>query len=156
MEIMEVASGLKKPVVISLAEKRDFKLLTKKRYFFDWKSIQDSAVVYKLQIPGEEDILGVMELIDVPEEKRIEINLLAVSIENKGKDKIYDRVAGCLIGFACSLADDKYGKDACVSLVPKTILKEHYMQKYQMIDGGRQLYMEGKRLFNIINEYLYA
>jgi hypothetical protein len=97
-----------------------------------------------------------MELIDVPEEKRIEINLLTVSIENKGRNKIYDRVAGCLIGFACSLADDKYGKDACVSLVPKTNLKKHYMQKYQMIEAGRRLCLEEETLNNIIKEYLYV
>jgi len=153
MHIIEVQSGHRKKVTISLAEPKDFKLLTRKRYSFTWKSLEKSATTYKLFIEGEDDILGVMALIDHPEEKRIEIKLLANSVENKGKGKKYDRIAGCLIAYAGRLSKAKYGDYACISLVPKTELIQHYIKKYCMVNAGWQLYLEGKRLNNILNKY---
>lgn len=154
MYIFEVSSGISKKVVISRLDPADFTKLTRKRYFFSWKSLKQTAV-YKLNIEGEEDILGVMALVDYPTEKRIEIKLLANSIENQGKNKKYDRIAGCLIAYACRLSTDKYLKDACVSLIPKTELLNHYKQKYCMIYGGWHLYLEGDALHKLIKEYSY-
>ena len=152
MYIFEVCSGISKKVVISLANTEDLKILNRKRYFFIWKSLKQAAV-YKLHIEGEDDILGVMALVDYPTEKRIEIKLLANSIENKGRNKKYDRIAGCLIAYACRLSVDRYMKEACVSLIPKTELLNHYKQKYCMVYGGWQLYLEGDALFKLIKEY---
>jgi len=95
-----------------------------------------------------------MGIVDHPGDRRIEVKLLACSLDNKGKNKIYDRVAGCLIVFACSLSSDKYEVDACISLIPKTELIKHYMRKYHMAYGGRQLYLEGAKLFGLIKEYI--
>jgi hypothetical protein len=153
MEIIERASGHTKPVTINIVEEKDFKLLTKNRYSFTWKSIKDIATIYKLQISGEEDILGVMGLMDVPGDKRMEIKLLSNSIENRGKNKIYNRIAGCLIAFAGSQSVAKYGDDASISLVPKTELINHYMRAYYMSYGGRQLYLEGGTLKKLLQEY---
>jgi hypothetical protein len=156
MEVLEVKSGLRKPVVVRAVEEKDFKLLTKRRYSFRWKALKGVAEIYKLQIEEEEDILGVMGLVDVPEEKRIEIKLLANAKENKGRNKVYDRVAGCLITFACDRAAEKYEGDACVSLVPKTNLVKHYMHKYHMAHKGRQLCLEKEALYYILNKYFYV
>lgn len=153
MGILEVATKKKKLVTIKLAGDEDFRVLTKKRYSFIWKSFKSSTTVYKLQLPGDDDILGVMALVDVPDEKRIEIKLLASSLENIGKGKEYDGIAGCLIAFACQLALSRYGNETCVSLVPKTELTDHYMTKYYMTHGGRQLYVDGTELLKIINDY---
>ena len=153
MKIIEIATRLKKTVIIKEVEEEDFIMLTKKRYSFSWKQLKDKAIVYKLQIAGEDDILGVIGLIDVPEEKRIEIKLLASSFENIGKNKIYEGIIGCLIAYVCKLARIKYGYLACVSLVPKTLLKIHYIKKYKMIDAGWQLYLEGESLNGIIIKY---
>lgn len=155
MQIIEVASGLKKTVIVKEAETEDFKSLIKKRYAFVWKSFKSTTHVYKLQIKGEEDILGVMGLVNVPGDKRVEIKLLAASIENIGEKKVYDRIAGCLIAFACRLAVAQYGTEACVSLVPKTELSRHYMEKYHMLHAGWQLYLEGKELNKLLKEYFY-
>ena len=95
-----------------------------------------------------------MALIDYPEEKRIEIKLLANSIDNQGKNKKYDRIAGCMIAFACRLSKAKYRGYACVSLVPKTELIQYYIRKYHMVNAGWQLYLEGEQLNNILKEYL--
>ena len=93
-------------------------------------------------------------MIDWPAEKRIEIKLLASSVENIGKGRIYEGIAGCLIAFAGRLAVVKYGAEACVSLVPKTELINHYMQKYYMQHAGWQLFLEGKELNELLKEYL--
>ena len=114
------------------------------------------AEIYKLHIEEEEDILGVVGLVDFPEEKRIEIRLLANAKENRGQNKVYDRVAGCLIAFACNRAVEKYERDACVSLVPKTNLVKHYMHKYRMVHKGRQLCLEKEALDHIVNKYFYV
>jgi hypothetical protein len=100
----------------------------------------------------------VMEIYEIKSglRKPVEIKLLANSKENQGRNKLYDRVAGCLIAYACSLASKKYEGEACVSLLPKTNLVSHYMQKYRMVDGGRQLYLENERLDYITNKYLYV
>lgn len=153
MYIIEVCSGLHKKIIISEVTKPDFKRLTSKRYSFSWKSLKEMPLIYKLQIKEEKEILGVIALIDYPAEKRIEIKLLANSIENKGRNKQYDRIAGCLIAFASQLAVDKYRKEACISLIPKTELIHHYMTKYYMTYGGRQLYMESEILLKLIKEY---
>ena len=68
MEVLEVRSGLRKPVVIRAVEEKDFKILTKRRYSFRWRALKGVAEIYKLHIEDEEDILGVMGLVDVPEE----------------------------------------------------------------------------------------
>jgi hypothetical protein len=154
MEIADVETGRRISIVISKAENEDFKLLTKKRFSFSWKAIRNLANVYKLQIKGEEEILGVIGLIDWKGEKRIEIKLLSSSVENIGKGKRYNGIAGCLIAFACRQAVTRYGAEACVSLVPKTELIEHYMQKYHMQHAGWQLYLDGTNLIKLLKEYL--
>jgi len=153
MYIIEVCSGVCRKVVIKEVEPLDFANLTRKRYFFNWKSLGKTATIYKLQIEGEDDILGVMALVGYPTEKRIEIKLIASSRENQGKFKQYDRIAGCLIAYACRLSGKKYKKYACVSLIPKTELINHYKQKYCMIWGGWQLFLEGDVLNKLIKEY---
>lgn len=62
-----------------------------------------SQEVYKLRLKTSELILGLMCLIDHrdPETRAIEIELLEVSIENTRSTKKWDRIAGCLIAYAC-------------------------------------------------------
>lgn len=156
MALVEIKTRARREVKITILEDDDYKMLTKKRYHFLWKSFRNrmDVAVYKLQLSGDDDILGVMALIEVPDESRIEINLLACSKENVGKNKAYGGIAGHLIAYACSQAVKRYGRDACVSLVPKTRLKNHYIRKYGMLDAGWQLFLEGKALNDIILKYL--
>ena len=156
MYIIEVCSGVHKEALIKAVEPSDYVLLTKKRYSFNWRSLKKSATIYKLTIEGKKDILGVMALIDYPDEKRVEIKLLASAIENQGRNKKYDRIAGCMIAYACRLAERKYWKSACVSLIPKTRLIDHYQQKYYMCWNGKQLFLTDDMLFKILKEYFYS
>ncbi len=154
MTITEIRTNKKVGVVVSPVSSDDIKLLTSKRYYFSWKKISLEANLYKLCIAGQEDILGVIALIDIPEEMRIEIRLLASSKENVAGNKLYNNIAGCLIGFTCREAVKNYGDKACVSLMPKTILKEHYKEKYKMQEAGQQLYLEGESLIGLIYQYI--
>jgi hypothetical protein len=87
MAIIELATGRKLTASISPLEATDFKQITKKRYFFDWKKEKGAANLYKLTLQGESDILGLLAITDFPSEYRMQIHLLCVSRENHGKDK---------------------------------------------------------------------
>jgi hypothetical protein len=152
MEVLLLKTGEPKKIVVEPLEDSDFKNITKSRYHFNWKE-QKTNDVYKLRLIESEEILGLMSLKAHRDEQRIEIVLLACSIENMGKNKIYDRIAGNLIAFACREAIKLFGADACVSLLPKTELKKYYISQYGMLDAGRQIYVESNSLFNLLKEY---
>ena len=95
-----------------------------------------------------------MALVDFPREARIEIRLLACSLENVGTYKIYEGITGHLIAYACRLSLKQYGADAFVSLLPKTELKRHYIEKYGMQDAGLQVFLEGSSLNLMVIKYL--
>ena len=150
--ITHVREASEVDVVIERVREEDYKKITKARFFFDWKTEKDNDV-YKLYIAGTDEILGVMSLINYPGEQRYQINLLSVSKENRGKNKIYEGIAGNLIAYACRESIRAYGPDACVSLHPKTELKQHYIEQYGMMDAGRQVFAEGINLFRLLEKY---
>lgn len=153
MKISEVKTGFVKEVQVLQVQDEELKHFTSKKYFFTWKKEQGKAAFFKLCLKGDEVALGLIALVDHPTDYRFEIKLLACSRENFGKDKIYDGIAGCLIGFACKEAVKKFGNKACVSLLPKTVLREHYKAKYGFLDGGHHLFVEGTSLLHLLNEY---
>ncbi len=154
MHITERVTNEDKLVHVRAIEDADFKQITVKRYLFNWKKLEHECKIYKLTLIDSEDVLGLIALIDFPEEERTEIKLLTSSIENIGKEKQYDRIAGCLIAFAGKEAIGKFKNYPALSLVPKTELKQHYIAKYKMIDAGWQLYLEDISLLNVIKQYL--
>ena len=153
MHVTECASGEKKHVTVKELERDDLRKITNREYFFDWKAAKKGAEMYKLSLTGDDSTLGLVALVDVPAEYRIEIKLLASSAQNVGKGKLHEGIAGCLISFACREALTKYGDLACVSLTPKTELKQHYINKYGMLPGGKQVFVEGKELLDLIIKY---
>ncbi|PWJ91290.1 hypothetical protein BC749_1192 [Flavobacterium araucananum] len=152
MEITHVKSSQKKDIVIELVAEEDYLFITEDDYHFDWE-LEKKNVVYKLKFPDDDEILGLMSLKDIPSESRIEIVLLASSVINTGKNKIYDEIAGNLIAFACRESIKLFAENACVSLHPKTELRNYYMTKYGFENGGRQIYLDSTTLFNLIAKY---
>ncbi|MBI2257465.1 MAG: N-acetyltransferase [Flavobacteriia bacterium] len=150
MYIIDVKNNKKCAVKVKQIEEQDYKTLTKSRYYFNWKTEKENDV-YKLVL--DENILGLMSLVNDKGDKRIEISLLAVSKENRGKNKRFDRITGILIAFACRTAIKYYGIEACVSLVPKTRLKQYYIDQYQMTDAGWQVFLTGQSMLNILKKY---
>jgi hypothetical protein len=154
MFIRDNATGRVKRVNVEKVEVRDYRLLTKKRFFFPWREFRGKSDIYKLRMTGDEKILGVMALMRFPDEQRIEIKLLASSIENVGKEKLYEGIARCLIAYAGREAVKDYGEMACISLIPKTELKPHYIAEYGMKDAGWQIFMEGEALTDFIKRFI--
>ena len=153
MNITEVSGQKAIPVIVQRVEPSDFKGITKKQFFFRWDQLKGEADLYKLTFEDSPGILGLIALIDVPSEYRIEIKLIAVSNENRGRIKQYEGIAGCLIAYAAKIALRKYYGLACVSLTPKTELRSHYIKKYRMTTAGKQIYAEYEVLKELIKTY---
>lgn len=152
MQITEVKTSSNKDIVIELVNAQDYKHITKAKYWFNWKT-EKNNLVYKLRLVDSDEILGLISMIPFEDEERFEIKLLAVSKENRGKGKIYEGIAGNLIAYACREAIRLFGEDACVSLFPKTELREHYIKKYGMLDAGWQLFLEIDSMFKVLHKY---
>ena len=107
----------------------------------------------KLNIYRSAEILGLMSLNCIDSEQRVEIRLLASSIENVGTDKIFLGIAGCLIAYACRQSIAHYAEYACVSLVPKTRLRKYYVKEYGMVHAGNSVCLMGEGLIKMIQKH---
>ena len=76
-----------------------------------------------------------------------------VSKENRGTRGQYLNIAGDLIAYAAHQAHQAYGEWACISLVPKTELINHYMNEYSFRRAGTSLYLDGTGLVELINRF---
>jgi hypothetical protein len=127
------------------------KIMKTKQFEFNWlKEVHHQ--IYALRILESKEIVGLMALWDVPKEARFEIVLLELSKNNIGRNKILDRIAGCLIAFACRQAYKGYA--GFVSLIPKTHLIEHYKKNYGFISFGKQLAVFKEKSEFLIQKYL--
>lgn len=127
-------------------------LFVDKNFTFDW-SIEKGNDVYKIYLKNEDEILGLMSIIDFPNEFRIYINLIESAISHRGKEKTILNIPGCLIAFACKIAFLK-GYDGFVSLTPKTLLRKYYNETYGFIPMGTQMAIFGREAHSIIQKYL--
>jgi len=120
---------------------------------FDWVLERENSI-FKIILQQEADsILGLMSLVDLPQELRIHINLIEVNRENIGRIKKLDKIAGCLIAYACSMAFKK-GYGGFVSLQPKTKLIALYKNKYGFSQFGRMLAVQFEASANLVTKYL--
>ena len=152
MVIVKTSTGNSHQVDIKLVDAADYQKLTKARYFFNWKT-EKQFEVYKLCIIGSNDILGLISLERIPDEWRIHIRLLTVSVENQGKHKNFDNIAGNLIAHAAKIAVASYAELACVSLRPKTEIAKHYIQTYHMTVTGFTLSIEVPEIIHLIHQF---
>ncbi len=152
MIVIEVSTGKQIKVSIVPVEKKELYGLSPKRYFFDWRK-EKNYEIYKLIIKDGNDVLGLVSIERIPAEWRIHIRLITVSVENKGKDKKFDRVTGNLITHISKIAVEEYGELACVSLKPKEAIARHYIDKYNMNITGMTLSVELDEIMKLIKTY---
>jgi hypothetical protein len=152
MVIIEVSTGRKCHIDILAVENTDYNFLPKSKYAFDWKKEKGNEV-YKLLIKGQQEVLGLISIERIPSEWRIHIRLLTVSIENMGKGKQYEGIAGNLIAFVAKIAVASFGELACISLKPKTSIAQHYIDQYKMNITGLTLSLEVPEIINLIKHY---
>lgn len=152
MYVIHSESGKKIQVVISQLDIQGIARITKsKRFDFNWND-EKQYEVYKLTAIGVDEPLGLMSLKERPTDYAIEIRLLAVSFENIGRAKQYQRITGCLIALACEKAF-AIGYDGYVCLKPKTELKDHYITKYGFQSTKLFLITDGKNSLKLIDKY---
>jgi len=152
MYVIEVKSGNHFKVDINPIDPQDFKVITKKEYFFNWKLEKDFDV-YKLTIRDQTKILGLVSFEIIREEWRIHIRLLSVSEKNKGKNKLFLRIVGNLLTYVSKLAIREFAELACVSLKPKGTIAQHYIDTYGMNITGATLSLELPQIFNLFKKY---
>ena len=153
MKILHRKSGHLHEAVIELVENEDWIIIDLSNQFtFNWL-LEKKAIVHKIRLELEEEILGLISIEDIPKEFRIHIRLIENSNKNKGKNKEFDWIAGALIAKTCQLAFDKE-YDGFVSLQPKTELEELYVQKYGFKRMGHLLFTELKNSEELIKKYL--
>lgn len=154
MYLVNTQTGNKEEAVIEPVVPGDYKTIKKSKRFpdFSWDAEKQNEVV-KIRLRYSEEILGLMSLVDFSSELWIKINLLQTAVENVGKGKVFDRIAGCLIAYACRQAFLR-GYGGMVALEPKTDLIDHYMDAYGMKAGGKHLYSELLNSQKLIDKFL--
>lgn len=132
----------------------DFKWIKKSQNFkFDWKTESQNEVYKIYLLSGEDEILGLMSLIDYPDELRIHMNLIETAADQRGSIKTIDHIAGCLLAFDCEVAFAR-GYLGFLSLQPKTTLIDLYQNKYGFCQFGRLLAVEGTSAKLLIAKFL--
>jgi hypothetical protein len=154
MPLKDRETGESLEAIIERVIESDYRRIkSSKEFDFDWK-LEKKNEVYKIYLLDQKkDILGLMSLIDYPEEYRIHLNLIELGNKNKGKSKTIDNIAGCLLAFACDISFVK-GYYGFVSLQPKSKLIDLYQDKYGFRQYGRLLAVEQASAQALINKYL--
>lgn len=154
MKLKHNPSGVLLEADISEVHDKDYGVIkSDPRFSFDWETERNYEVYKNYLLSEDHIILGLMSLIDIPQEYRIHLNLLEVSKSHQGKRKKIDLIAACLIAFAAEEAI-KRGYDGFVSLEPKTQLINHYKDKYGFRQYGRYLGIEGAVSQLLVHKYL--
>jgi hypothetical protein len=133
VKLMDVKERRLIDAVIEPMIAKDFTLIKKSKDRFDkfdWSKYKRKEV-FKLRLKENDLIVGLICLIEHKDAAidAIEIELLEVSTENTGKEKVLDYIGGCLIAFACR-ESFKRGHEGYIFLVPKTSLINHYINRY--------------------------
>jgi len=153
MNLIDRKNGKKLRGVIEKVSKDDFEIISKTKNFgFNW-SLEFQNQVYKIRLNKNEEVLGLISIIDCPKELRIHINLIESSKINRGKNKEVLNIPGCLIAFACKISF-KNGYDGFVSLTPKTQLIKYYSKTYGFIQFGVQMAVLQEISESIIQKYI--
>ena len=138
--IQNTVTGDSFPTEVSRFSKSDLKQVTKKNgWAFNWKSEFDNNVreVYKLTISNNPNIIqGVLSL--TIESDHIYMDLLESAPFNRGRNKIYEGVAGNLVAYACKLSFQN-GFDGYLSFTAKTKLIDHYIKTLHAYRFGGHL-----------------
>lgn len=140
---------------IDLITSKELKSIQRNEEFeFDWNQ-EKGHEIYKLYRTDTEEILGLMSVVNAPVAVAVEIKLLEVGKTNRGSHKEIDRIAGCLIAWACRLSFQR-GYHGWIKLIAKTDLIPHYKKRYGMIQiGGRQTCcIEQEQAIRLIEAFL--
>ncbi|MDR1453418.1 MAG: hypothetical protein LBJ25_05545 [Candidatus Margulisbacteria bacterium] len=127
--------------------------LKKDGWKFDWEK-SFGAVSQKIAFFDKNAIQGLAEFEEVPSSRYNIIYRIELAPENIGKNRKIENVAGMLFAYVAKDSLDA-GFDGFVVFDSKTILKDHYVNKYgAKILYGDRLYFDTKASRNLVNRYL--
>lgn len=153
MKLIDKKTGKKLNGVIEKVSEDDLIRIKKEKNFgFDWDLEIDNQL-FKLKLTETDKILGLISLIDYPEELRMYINLIESSKIYRGKNKTILNIPHCLIAFTCKIAAKK-GYGGFVSLKPKTRLINYYANTYGFIHFGNEMAVLGEISEALIQKYM--
>lgn len=148
-------SGDSFPTEVSLLSKEDLKQVQMKNgWFFNWKEEHNlpDREVYKLTIVNNANIVQGITSLTVSTDN-VFLHLIENAPFNKGKEKLYEGVAGNLVAFACRLSFQR-GSDGFVSFHSKTNLIDHYVKSLNAIHYGNQLMIiNTEAALRLVNKY---
>ncbi len=152
--IENVISGEVFDTVVIKLHPGDSRQIKKTEWAFNWHSeLKDSAKqVYKLTtIKNPSIIHGLTSLTD--KHDHVFMDLIESAKFNKGKQKLYNGVAGNLVAFACKMAFElKY--DGVISFIAKTQLIEHYRNTLGAeLFGGNRMFIDTKPALQLVTKY---
>lgn len=153
--IRNTISGDSFPTDVSRLTKADLQQITKKNgWSFNWKSeLEDNTrEVYKLTITNNPNIIqGLLSFTVQPD--HIYMDLLESAPFNRGKNKLYEGVAGNLVAYACKVSFQQ-GFDGYISFTSKTKLIAHYTKTLGAVQfGGQLMIINTIAANNLINKY---
>jgi len=152
MYVIHHESGKKIRAIVSKLDKKEIAVINKSgRFHFNWNK-EAKYEVYKLTSTGVNEPLGLISIENRTSDYAVQIRLLASSKDSIGEGKQYERIAGCLIAFACKKSFSA-GYEGYVCLKPKTDLEIHYQKAYGMASIGMYLITEQANSLMLINRY---
>jgi hypothetical protein len=149
--IQNTISGDSFPTDISRLTIADLKQVTKKNgWSFNWKiELEDNTKeVFKLTITNNPNIIQGLLSFTIQQD-HIYMDLLESAPFNRGKNKLYEGVAGNLVAYACKISF-QHGFNGYVSFTSKTKLIDHYIKSLGAIRFGGQLMIINTTAANIL------
>lgn len=136
--------------------KKDLPHLDKKFWSFDWKKEAKFAnrIVYKLATLENPNVIqGLISLSDLGD--HVFVNLIESAVFNRGKDRLYEGVAGNLFAFACQQSIEK-GYDGFVVMEAKTKLIAYYRDAFgaQRMGNSLRMFLDERVAEKLINYFL--
>lgn len=133
----------------------DLKTVTKKNgWVFDWKFElnQPEREVYKLTTTENQKIIQGLISLEIKFD-HVYMHLVESAPFNKGREKVYEGVAGNLVAFACRLSFQR-GFEGNISFVSKTQLINHYVETLGVFHaGGRLMIIETRAALKLLDKY---
>jgi hypothetical protein len=148
-------SGDSFPTEVSLVRLADLKSVTKKNgWSFTWKKeLSDNRKeVYKLTIINNPDVIQGLLSMTI-ESDHVFMDLVESAPFNRGKNKLYEGVAGNLVAYACKVSFQR-GFEGFVAFDAKTSLIGHYEKTLGAYLFGRQrMIITGKSAQILVDKY---
>lgn len=152
--IENVISGEVFDTVINRLNSSDRKQIKKAEWAFNWKAEfnNKSKQVFKLTTVNNPTIIhGFISVTDKGD--HIFMELIESAKFNKGRNKLYNGVAGNLVAFACKMAFE-LNYDGVVSFIAKTQLINHYEQTLgAKLFGGNRMFIDTREALILVTKY---